>query len=366
MEHIGGRVAAARKRAGLTQEALSVKLGFQDRQILSNVESGKRALAPEELVKLMEASGQDLEFFIDPYRLVGEGAFSFRADRTSVEDLDAFEERAGRWVAMYRRLKRLEGEEGGGGVSPYTLSLKLSHDSSYREAEDAGAWLSQEWELGPVPARKLVEAACRELDLLVLFVDAPEGISGAACRLKDLDTVIINRKDNPGRRMFDFAHELFHLLTWDRMPPARLDVVKPKASKAKRMEKLANAFASRLLMPADAVRRLWEERDREASLAENLARVADLFQVSSQAMYWRLVFDDLLPKDAVEDYTTLTDASRELPEPPLYSKPFLLTLHRALEEGVISARKAAKVLGMTLEEVGEVFDTYRLPRPYDL
>lgn len=83
-------------------------------------------------------------------------------------------------------------------------------------------------------------------------------------------------------------------------------------------------------------------------------------------MYWRLVFDELLTKDAVEDYTTLTDAPRDFPEPPLYSKPFLLTLHRALEEGVISTRKAAKVLGMTLEEVGEVFDTYRLPRPYDL
>jgi len=39
----------------------------------------------------------------DSFRLVGEAAFSWRADkRATTEQLGKFEERAGRWIATYR------------------------------------------------------------------------------------------------------------------------------------------------------------------------------------------------------------------------------------------------------------------------
>ncbi len=59
----------------------------------------------------------------------------------------------------------------------------------------------------------------RKLGIFVLMVDAIDGISGAACRLPELDVVLINRHEVAGRRNFDLAHELFHILTWDTMPP---------------------------------------------------------------------------------------------------------------------------------------------------
>lgn len=364
IEHIGGRVAAARRSSGMNQEELSARLGFKDRQILSNIESGKRALSPEELIKLVETTGHDLDFFIDPYRLAGEGAFSFRAEKADAETLDAFEDQAGRWMALYRRLSRLE-QETDSVVTPYTATLKLSHDSSYVEAEDAAEWLGTKWNLGPVPSKTLVQTAAKELRLLVLYVDAPEGISGAACRLKDLDTILINRNDNTRRRNFDFAHELFHLLTWDRMPPGRIDVNKPRASKAKRMERLANAFASRLLFPKEEIKHQWEARDPNRPLVDTLKDLAGHFGSSSQAVFWRLVFDELLEKDTIGDYTTLQDPDGE-PPPLVFSDPFIRTLHHGLDRGLISARKAAKVMGLSLEELAQLFDERRLHRPYDL
>ena len=35
--------------------------------------------------------------------------------------------------------------------------------------------------------------------------------------------MLINRDEVPGRRHFDLAHELFHILTWDAMPPDHVE-----------------------------------------------------------------------------------------------------------------------------------------------
>ena len=69
------------------------------RQSLTSIEAGERAVSPKELVKAAECLGVEMDLFTDPYRLVGEGRFSFRADGVSEETIRSFEERAGRWVA---------------------------------------------------------------------------------------------------------------------------------------------------------------------------------------------------------------------------------------------------------------------------
>lgn len=45
----------------------------------------------------------------------------------------------------------------------------------------------------------------RDLGILVLMVDAVPGVSGAACHLPELDAVLINRREVPGRRHYDLA-----------------------------------------------------------------------------------------------------------------------------------------------------------------
>ena len=85
---------------------------------------------------------------------------------------------------------------------------------------EAGERFAADFDLGAVPSARLAEVMEDKLAILVLMVDAIKGVSGAACRLPDLDTVLINRNEVPGRRNFDLAHELFHILTWDTMPPS--------------------------------------------------------------------------------------------------------------------------------------------------
>ena len=215
-ERIGLRLKAAREGAGFTQQQLATALGLDHRQSLAAVESGTRRLTAEELIRAVEVLGADLDFFTDSFRLVGEGRFSFRAQpNVPAQVLDQFEDRAGRWIATYRELGAQQGD------APDWLEhkLALTARSTFEEAQAAAESVAERWKLGDRPAETLRSALERQLDALVLYVDAPAGISGAASQLPRLNAVLVNRLEPEGRRNFDLAHELFHLLTWDAMPP---------------------------------------------------------------------------------------------------------------------------------------------------
>ena len=128
---IGLRLKAARERSGLTQQQLANALGVRHRQTVASIEAGDRRLSAPELILSMQVLGVDLDYFTDPFRLVGEGQFSFRTS-TGVEErvLDQFERRAGRWIAMYRELSREQGH------APRWLGYKLNM-SAHSTFEDA-------------------------------------------------------------------------------------------------------------------------------------------------------------------------------------------------------------------------------------
>lgn len=61
-------------------------------------------------------------------------------------------------------------------------SLGLTRRSQYEDAIELGERFAAEFDLGDVRAARLVEVVEGALGILVLMVDATEGISGAACR----------------------------------------------------------------------------------------------------------------------------------------------------------------------------------------
>src|SRR6202042_2732398 len=113
-------------------------------------------------------------------------------------------------------------------------------------------------------------------------------ISGAACRLPELDAVLINRNEVAGRRHFDLAHELFHILTWDAMSPPHAE--EASETSTIRVEQLANNFASAVLMPSLVLDLYgnWSSVS-DTALPARLNEVADELQVTASALKWRLV-----------------------------------------------------------------------------
>ena len=253
---IGLRLKAARDRAGLTQQQLADALGLKHRQIVARIEAGQRSLSAQEFIRVMELLGVDLDYFTDAFRLVGEGEFSFRTrPHVSRSVVDEFERRAGRWIAMYRELSIEQGRR------PRWLGykLELGRRSSLEDAAAAGEAVASRLGLGNPPADGLRSVMEDRLGILVLDIDAPPGVSGAASRIQGLSCVLVNRREPEGRRNFDLAHELFHLLTWDAMPPQRRESVEvPRRGKGWRVERLAENFAAALLMPAAIVQKHWD------------------------------------------------------------------------------------------------------------
>lgn len=351
---VGARIRAKREELGFSQEAVARHLGFNDRQILSAIETGERRVTAEELLRFSEVLAAPLDYFTDPFLLAGEGRFSWRQSGVPARKLDAYEQQAGRLIALFRAL----GAQMGRRPPLLRRALALSKASSYEDAAEAGERFAEEFALGEAPALRLARAMERDLGILVLMVDAVPGVSGAACRLPELDAVLINRREVPGRRHYDLAHELFHILTWDAMPPERLEDV--AAEPRGRVERLADSFASAVLMPRAVLDRLgpWNGLEGEA-LAERLNPAAEGLGVTASALRWRLAGAGLLPRAAARgvDEALLRNNGRKGARevPPLFSRPFAELVADAVDAGRISARRAAGLLGLAVDDLSDAF-----------
>jgi Zn-dependent peptidase ImmA (M78 family)/DNA-binding XRE family transcriptional regulator len=359
---IGTRIKALREERKLSQDDLARLFGFKDRQTVSAIETGERRLSAEELLLAVEKLGASLDYFTNPFLLVGEGKFSWRQTNVGLAQLNAFERVAGRWIAADRTLAPQVGRP-----APYLRqTLKLTSKSTFEEAMAAGECFAADFELGPVPARRLPEVMERKLGILVLMVDTIDRVSGAACRLPDLDAVIINRHEVPGRRHFDLAHEAFHILTWDTMPPEHVEEA-TEVSRI-RVEQLANNFASAVLMPASALERFGMP---ETDKIKWLNATADAFEVTATALKWRMVALGKLDQaeaKAVPDEALRNNGHKDVRNdpPPLFSKQFTEVIALAIKQGQISARKAADVLDLSIDDLADLCRTHGVEAAFDL
>ena len=366
-KRIGYRVKAARESHAWTQERLTEELGLNDRQSISDIENGKRALRPEELVRVAALLGRDLEYFIDPFALEGEAQFSWRASPTVAgETLAVFELQAGGWIGLLRWLR--EGEQGR--ANPLKQSLRLSSRSSFEDAQDRAEGLVRTLELGLVPAERLSEQIEKELDIPVLFFDRPaaregESISGATCHLPELGVILVERNESEARRNYDLAHELFHALTWDAMTPGRRESnALSQRSGGKRIEHLADNFAAALLMPLASLEHFLSPE--QASDIHYLAAVADQLRVSPVALAWRLYNLKRIGKETCEALKKQRQRAPFTHRPKLFSPTFAGMLHRAIDQGRLSSRKAARTLGLSLPGLAGLFAEHGLEAPFEL
>ena len=350
-ELIGSRIKALRKVRGLSQDDMARLLGFNDRQTVSTIETGTRRVTAQELLLAAEKLSASLEYFTDPFRLEGESRFSWRQTGVPPERLKECESSASRWIGAYRALAPQVGRK----MRLVRPSLGLTRWSRYEDAIEAGERFADEFGLGEAPAQRLVEAMEEELGILVLMVDADEGISGAACRLPELDAALIARREIAGRRHFDLAHELFHILTWEAMPPKHVE--EAVETGGDRVEQLANNFAAALLMPSAVVARFgrWESLGAD-SLVDQLNQVASVLDVTSSALRWRLVALGELPAArarAIPETSLRNNGGMAADSAvvPLFSKPFAEVLGKALEQGRVSTRRAAALVGSPVDEL---------------
>ena len=198
----------------------------------------------------------------------------------------------------------------------------------------------------------LAEVVQERFGVMLFLGDLGSGES-AACVRTDSDAAVLLRNEAPWRQRYSLAHELFHLVTWDAVmdswPRGQHGTTWPD-----RVEKLANVFASALLLPGDDLRGEFQSRfgDRDPSDPE-LVNMARAYGVSTSVLLWRLRTLGLMEEEAVRqrlgngsfrgmDRATLARHWSE--PPPDLPDRFVRLVALAYRTGDISRSVAARYL----------------------
>ncbi|MGH2486890.1 MAG: ImmA/IrrE family metallo-endopeptidase, partial [Ktedonobacterales bacterium] len=209
--------------------------------------------------------------------------------------------------------------------------------------------------LGSLPAASLSQTLEERCGVKIFYFH--DLIGSAACaRGKFGAGIALNATEVPWRRNFSLAHELFHLVTWDYLGPEQGDT---DVVWSAHIEKLANAFASSLLLPESAVRKSLEaHRDERSITWRGLVEVAREFDVSTEALLWRLVSLNMVTEKQVRpllenpvfrgiDRTTFAP----IRSPDLLPDRYLRLLETSYLRGEVSAGRVAEMTGQSLADV---------------
>lgn len=137
-----------------------------------------------------------------------------------------------------------------------------------------------------------VSAIASALGIVVKIGEMGENISGALYREHGKAVVGINKNEGPQRQRFTLAHEIGHFVLHrdqDFHVDSESVLFRNAETPEDVRERAANAFAAALLMP-----KTFLEGERSASL-KNVKKLADKYNVSAQAMSYRLVNLGLMP-----------------------------------------------------------------------
>jgi Zn-dependent peptidase ImmA (M78 family)/transcriptional regulator with XRE-family HTH domain len=292
-ELLGKRIRDARAQLALTQEDLANQVGFPVAQIISQIERGQREVKAWELVKLAQALRVDISDLLATEELMPRPEILWRAPPEGNKKLIEAE-----FIQNCQQYALLE----------HLCEINIQQDLPSRDInlasmsfKDAGAFgdeIRAQFKLGARPAASLLNTLEDVYGVKIWYRNLGEEGSAASVVATFGAAVLMNLTEAPWRRNFSFGHEVFHLLTWQSIP---MQLVKEDVALKDKVEKLANAFASNLLLPADDIKLAFKRRVKEGKIGyTDIIAVAREFDVSTAALLYRLRGLRLLTGETVE------------------------------------------------------------------
>lgn len=364
---IAHAVKQERESLHYTLKEVSEKMGFQNYQTLSAIESGEREIKVWELSKLAEIYGRNINFFISGKSAPSPAKILWR-DPRQTENKSKVERQFVILCQNYEKLLEFTDETGTGfpmasipapnkqELINRGFSYILELAESYRRSLD----------LGGRPAYVLSHKLEQDLGVLVLYLELGVVGSGASTSWDHYKAILINSNDAPWRRNYDLAHELFHLITWGIFSDAEI-YPKQKDEKSK-VEQWADAFASAILLPTEEVSKEFSRKLKDDKITYlDLVEIARDFGVSIDALLWRLVnLKHLKRKDVgkcvqEEDIRKIDREMRKTtdadPKPYISSRYITLAI-KALQTGKISKAKFAEYVNKPFSEISSFIKKY--------
>ena len=349
---IARRIREARERCGLSQQELADLMGWKSHTSIVAIECENQDVKTWELLKFASI------LKVTPESLYNEEISEIpklpvilwrnkSADSTIFhkEELNVIQH-----CEDYRLIKRLLGESGALKELPLVNFDIANVDVAW--ANSLADQMHRDLNLGDYPASLLTQRL--EEDYGVLVMASPlENASTACCRGDWGAAIVLNGNEVPWRRIFNLAHELFHLINWN---PQMIAQIYEKDVLFRKNEKLADAFAAALLMPVQMIAIDVAGKKLTYSFVIALARK---YRVSTTAMLWRLCHLKIISSESVEavladedfkqlDHATFKEAF-QLAEP--FDNRFLRLAYLAHEQGKLSKGRLAQMLGVKLRDL---------------
>lgn len=362
------RLVAARKAAGITQEAAAAHLGIS-RPTFIAIEKGTRRPKPDELVKLAELYKQPLNKLLRddarpaPLRphlrsLLDDMVGGQRELESAVGLLTDY-------VDDYQFLEKLFDARV---VTHFPPPVRIPLGALERFAEHCAQEERSRLKLGAHQPIDSLRRTLEEAGLHVFMDKLDSKLAGLYVFVPDFGyCILVNRNHPKPRRRWTIAHEYGHFLA-DRDRPG-VDYAKPMQRKNE-TERFADLFAPAFLMPASGVqRRFYEEMERTGDFqVGDLCRMAQYFGTSVMAMALRLESLGLVPRGSWDQISSSRIPIRELqqeagiePLPDLesidpYPQRYKSLAVQAFVDGKISEGQLSRVLRCSRIEAREIVE----------
>lgn len=346
--NIGAKLEFARKAIGYTQEKVFGLTGI-GKSSLSAYENNEREPRFSDLSKLAETYRKSIEFFLTDQPITTETMLwrERPSDEGVVKETEA---KFKQLCEQYRKLEKLTGEIKEGELPRVDTK---ADQFTYREVNLFAEKVQKEFGLGDLPSASLKQTLEEKYYVKIFHFSFP---GSAISRLSPAfgPAILLNKDSKLWRRNFDLAHELFHILTWSIFRTENSSV----AQLAEKEEKLANTFASRLLLPTDALKDRIEsslKESREISF-EALDEIAREFGVSLDALMWRLLYLYNKPTEQIEEYISRAKniidnlPKRKSDDPEELPERYWRLAIKALREGKLSIMRFAKYVDISYKD----------------
>lgn len=359
---VGERIRNQRNRLSITQQQLAEEAGLSSAQIVSQIEKGEREVKAVELFNLARALKTDITQFLSTDLNESPALVFWRKaptiDRKVVEA--EFIQRCNQYALVEKLCETCSRSE--------LPSEEVSFDEmNFKDVEKLADKIGKILDLGSRPASSLPGLLEDKYGVKIWYQDLGEEGSAASSKGPFGSAVLINSAETPWRRNFSFAHELFHLITWNSIRQDK-DITE-NGEFVVHIEKLANAFASYLLLPTEDVVEVFKKhfKDGKVTFIE-LIEVAREFDVSTEALLYRILNLRFINKEQVEallENDSLRELDRRARMGKWFSTPeiperFVRLAFLAYMEGKLSRARLAEFLNTGLANLTNYLLEYGL------
>lgn len=319
--------------------------GVVSKQAISKYESAKMMPNSTVLIALASALDAEVDYFFRPFDFdIDQFKVSFRKKSdTSVKDENALKVQIQDQIERYLEIEEILNVENAV-IEPYHGEV-LSTPEQMRELAQK---VREDWNLGE-DAIANVQEILESKGIKVISTEAPQNFEGVSGIVNGKHYIVVLNKEQSHveRRRFTTMHELGHLLYNDKMSD-KLTV--------REKENLCNSFASEMLLPSSALKRIFRPGDKISTYELRQLQLA--YGISVDAIMHKLHEIGLISESKYKSYCIAKNKNEELKKFAMstcyrenMTSKFETMVYSAAAKDLITTSKAASLMHSSISTV---------------